>query len=189
MYIKVLFAPDDGRVLGAQIVGRDGVDRRIDLLATAIRAGMTVFDLQEWELAYAPPYGSGKDAINMIGFVGANMLDGTMPFAHFEDVRDGDFVLDVRTAREFQRGAVPGAVNIYVDELRSRLDELPRDRLIKVYCTVGVRSHIACRILLQHGFDVRNLCGGYLTWSAEAHKDVVHDESHERLMKEFCTGR
>lgn len=189
MHLKVLFSADDGRVLGAQIVGRDGVDRRIDLLATAIRAGMTVFDLQEWELAYAPPYGSGKDAINMVGFVGANMLDGTMPFAHVEDVQDGDFVLDVRTVREFERGAIPGAVNIPVDELRSRRAELPRDAVIKVYCSVGVRSHVACRILCQHGLEAQNLCGGYLTWCAGVHKDVVHDESHERLMKEFCTGR
>ena len=189
MHVKVLFARDGGRILGAQIVGRDGVDRRIDLLAVAVRAGMTVHDLQALELAYAPPYGSGKDAINMVGFVGANMLDGTMPFAHFESLKDGDFVLDVRTAREFARGHVPGSVNIYVNELRGRLDELPKDRPIYTYCTVGVRSHVASRILLQHGFDARNLCGGHVTWCAQTHKDLETDESHERLMKEFCTGR
>jgi len=189
MHVKVLFARDGGRVLGAQIVGRKGVDRRIDLLAVAVRAGMTVFDLQAWELAYAPPFGSGKDAVNMVGFVGANMLDGTMPFRHFEDLKEGDFVLDVRTAGEFRRGHVPGAVYIPLDTLRERLGELPRDRVIHTYCAVGIRSHVATRILAQHGFEVKNLCGGYLTWCSVAGKDGALEESAERLRTEFCTGR
>jgi NADPH-dependent 2,4-dienoyl-CoA reductase/sulfur reductase-like enzyme/rhodanese-related sulfurtransferase len=164
MHIKLLFARPSGRILGAQIVGANGVDKRIDVIAVAIRAGMTVFDLQELELAYAPPYGSGKDPINIAGYVAANMLDGTVKIRHFNELKKDDFVLDVRTPGEFTRGTVPNAKNIPVDRLRDKLDELPKDRIIHAYCGVGIRSYIACRILDQNGFDVRNLPGGYITY-------------------------
>ncbi|MFC1634632.1 FAD-dependent oxidoreductase [Planctomycetota bacterium] len=168
MRIKLLFARPSGKILGAQIVGADGVDKRIDVIAVAIRAGMTVFDLQELELAYAPPYGSGKDPVNMAGYAAANILDGTVKIRHFNELKKGDFVLDVRTPPEFVRGGVPNAKNIPVDQLRDRLDELPRDKTIHAYCAVGLRSYIACRILDQNGFDVRNLPGGYITYRSMA---------------------
>jgi rhodanese-related sulfurtransferase len=166
MNIKLLFHKPDGRILGAQIVGGDGVDKRIDVFAVAIRAGMTVFDLQELELAYAPPYGSAKDPVNIAGFAASNILDGTVKVKHFDELEHGDFVLDVRTPAEFAKGAIPNARNISVNELRNRLDELPKDRTIHAYCGVGLRSYIACRILEQNGFDVRNLPGGYITYRA-----------------------
>ncbi|MFC1603968.1 FAD-dependent oxidoreductase [Planctomycetota bacterium] len=168
MHIKLLFGKPEGKVLGAQIVGADGVDKRIDVFAVAIRAGMTVFDLQELELAYAPPYASGKDPVNIAGFAAANILDGTVKIKHFTELQKDEFILDVRTAGEFGRGSVPNAKNIPVDELRGRLDELPRDRAIHLYCAVGLRSYIACRILEQNGFDARNLPGGYITYRAVA---------------------
>jgi len=168
MHMKLLFSKPDGRILGAQIVGSDGVDKRIDILAVAIRAGMTVFDLQELELAYAPPYGSGKDPVNIAGYAAANILDGTVKVKHFNELEKDDFILDVRTPAEFARGAVPGAKNVPVDSLRDRLDELPKDKTIHAYCGVGLRSYIACRILVQNGFDARNLSGGYATYAAFA---------------------
>lgn len=168
MHIKLLFSKPEGKVLGAQIVGGDGVDKRIDVFAVAIRAGMTVFDLQELELAYAPPYGSGKDPVNIAGFAAANILDGTVKIKHFTELQKDDFVLDVRTPREFAGGSIPNAKNIPVDDLRGRLDELPIDRTVHVYCGVGLRSYIACRILEQNGFDARNLPGGYVTYRAVA---------------------
>jgi NADPH-dependent 2,4-dienoyl-CoA reductase/sulfur reductase-like enzyme/rhodanese-related sulfurtransferase len=164
MHIKLLFGKPEGKVLGAQIVGADGVDKRIDVLAVAIRAGLTVFDLQELELAYAPSYGSGKDPINIAGFAAANVLDGTVDIEHFTELRKEDFILDVRTPGEFARGSIPNAKNIPVDELRDRLDELPEDRPIHAYCGVGLRSYIACRILVQNGFEAKNLSGGYMTY-------------------------
>lgn len=166
MHIKLLFGKPEGRILGAQIVGGDGVDKRIDVLAVAIRAGMTVFDLQELELAYAPPYGSGKDPANMAGFVAANVLEDTVKVRHFSDLELGDFVLDVRTPSEFARGAIPNAKNVPLGSIRNKLEELPRDRTINAYCGVGLRSYIACRILEQNGFDARNLSGGYMTYQA-----------------------
>ncbi|MBN1818276.1 MAG: FAD-dependent oxidoreductase [Sedimentisphaerales bacterium] len=187
MHMKALF-DKKGRILGAQIVGHEGVDRRIDLLAVAIRMQMTVYDLQELELAYAPPFGSGKDAVNMAGFVGVNLLDGTTPFRHFDALEPDDFILDVRTRREYERGHVPGALHIPVDELRNRLHELPRDKVICAYCSVGIRSHTACRILNQSGFQARNLGGGYLTYCSFMHHEYDRAESCEQLKKEFCTG-
>jgi NADPH-dependent 2,4-dienoyl-CoA reductase/sulfur reductase-like enzyme/rhodanese-related sulfurtransferase len=166
MHMKLLFSKPEGKVLGAQIVGANGVDKRIDVIAVAIRAGMTVFDLQELELAYAPPYGSGKDPVNIAGFAAANILDGTVKIKHFTELKKDDFILDVRTPAEFARGNIPNAKNIHVDELRGRLDELPMDETINVYCTVGFRSYVACRILEQNGFDARNMPGGYVTYRA-----------------------
>ena len=164
MTIKLLWTPGEGKVLGAQIVGVSGVDKRIDVLATALRAGMTVCDLEELELAYAPPYGSAKDPVNMAGFVAANVLRGDVKIAQWSEVEDakqrGDVILDVRTPEEFELGCMEGAINISLDELRDRLDELPRDKPILVYCAVGLRAYIACRILTQKGYDAYNITGG-----------------------------
>jgi NADPH-dependent 2,4-dienoyl-CoA reductase/sulfur reductase-like enzyme/rhodanese-related sulfurtransferase len=168
MTLKLLFDPAGGRVLGAQAVGGAGVDKRIDVLAMAIQAGMTVFDLEEAELAYAPQYGSAKDPVNMAGFVAAGLMRGDHPQMDMESVlrgsQPGYVLLDVRTSPEFDAGHIPGAVNVPVDELRRRLDELARDREIAAYCQVGQRGYLATRILLQAGFRAVNLGGGYKTY-------------------------
>ena len=165
--LKLLFDPQDGTVLGAQAVGTEGVDKRIDVIAMSIQGGMTVFDLEEAELSYAPPYGSAKDVVNYAGFVAGNALRGDTKLCHVADLlhpKPDQFLLDVRTPIEFAGGSVPGAVNIPVDALRSRLNELPRDKELLVFCQVGLRGHIACRILSQHGFACRNQSGGYKTY-------------------------
>ena len=170
MVMKILFAPDTGRLLGAQIVGVDGVDKRIDVLATALYAGLSVSDLAAIELAYAPPFGTGKDAVNIAGYVGGNTLDGDVDVFHADQVDrqvgEGGFLLDVRTAGEFHRGHIDGAANIPIDDIRGRLDEIPRDRTVLVYCLTGIRSYYACRILTQAGFRALNLSGGYMVYCA-----------------------
>jgi rhodanese-related sulfurtransferase len=169
MTLKVLFDPQSGRLLGAQAVGGAGVDKRIDVLAVAIQAGMTVFDLEEMELAYAPQFGSAKDPINMAGFVASGMLRGEHPQFDVEavlatPVAENPFLLDVRSPQEFACGHIPGAMNIPVDDLRSRLDDIPRGRDIAAYCQVGQRGYLATRILRQNGFKVSNIGGGYKTY-------------------------
>ncbi len=167
--LKLLFNPRDGKVLGAQCVGADGVDKRIDVLATAIRAGLTVEDLAELELCYAPPYGSAKDPVNCAGFVAANVRAGEVAVCHVEQIAnpgDRQFVLDVRMPAEVKTGAIPGAYHIPVDDLRERMGELPRDKEILVYCQDGLRGYLASRILGQRGFACRNLTGGYRTYLA-----------------------
>jgi len=166
MTAKLLFNPQNGKILGAQIVGRDGVDKRIDVLSTAIRAGMTVFDLQELELAYAPPFSSSKDPVNMLAYAASNIVNGDVSVIHWTDVteqvKQGAFLIDARTAKEFGQGAVEGAYNIPVDEVRDRLSEIPTDREILVYCGQGLRSYIVARILKQKGYaNVKNISGGY----------------------------
>jgi len=170
MAIKLVYTPQ-GRVLGAQIAGYDGVDKRIDDIAIAVRHGMTVHDLQEFELAYAPPFSSAKDPVNMAGYVGSNVLNGDVKTAYWYEAMNADisrtFLLDVREPSEYQKGHIPNAVNIPLDQIRSRLKEIPRDKEIIVNCQVGLRSYIGARIMMQNGFDnVRNLSGGYKTYSA-----------------------
>ncbi|MGB9791527.1 MAG: FAD-dependent oxidoreductase [Thermacetogeniaceae bacterium] len=171
MSIKLLFDPADGKILGAQVVGQEGVDKRIDVLATALRAGMTVFDLEHLELAYAPQFSSAKDPVNIAGFAAANILRGDVDVVTWDEITalqsGGALLVDVRTPAEANQGAIPGAVNIPVDELRSRLEELPRHRRIVLYCGVGLRSYIAYRILKAAGFSgIFSLSGGYRTWKA-----------------------
>lgn len=165
---KILFAPDTGRLLGAQVVGRDGVDKRIDVLATALKASLSVADLAELELAYAPPFGSAKDPVNLAGMAAQNVLHGDVRLAHWQELTTPDnhvpFVLDVRNPGERAAGSIPGSIHIPLPELRSRLGELPRDREIVVSCQSGQRSYFAARMLLQRGFNARNLTGGYRTW-------------------------
>ena len=160
--MKVLFRKSDGRVLGAQAVGEDGVDKRISELALAIQLGATVYDLEQVELCYAPPFGSAKDPVNFAGMVAAGVLRGDMPLSHWDSVDDG-FLLDVREKIELAVEQVPDAVNIPLGELRSRLDELPRDREILVICRSGQRAYTATRCLLQNGFDARVVSGGMLS--------------------------
>ena len=160
--MKVLFRRSDGRVLGAQAVGEDGVDKRISVIALAIQMGATVYDLEECELCYAPPFGSAKDPVNFAGMVAAGVLRGDMPLTHWDAAGDG-FLLDVRETFELAVEQVPDALNIPMGELRSRLDELPRDREIQVICRSGQRAYTATRCLLQNGFDARVLSGGMLS--------------------------
>lgn len=167
IHLKLIFRKTDGLVLGAQAVGEEGVERRIDVFATAIQMGATVFDLEEAELCYAPQYGAAKDPVNMAGMIAANVVRGDVSQAQWKDVHAGDvFCLDVREPAEFRSGSVNGAINIPLGQLRDRLEELPRNREIWVKCGVGQRAYYACRLLQQHGFDVKNLPGGYHTYRA-----------------------
>ena len=167
--LKVLFDPETGKILGAQATGSDGADKRIDVLATAIFAGLTVDDLMNIELAYAPQFGSAKDAVNMLGYVANNVWHKRTPSVQWHElearVAAGATVLDVRTESENAEQAIPGSVNIPLDELRARLDEVPSGEVI-VHCRVGQRAHTATQILRQNGKDAHNLDGGYLTWLA-----------------------
>ncbi len=165
--LKVLFDIDSGKIYGAQGIGPDGVDKRIDVFATAIRAGMTVFDLEELELAYAPPFGSAKDPVNMAGYIGANIIKEIFKSITYDEIKNikNPLLVDVRTTIEFKLGNIPDSVNIPVDELRSRINELPKDRNIVICCQVGIRAYIAYRFLIQAGFkDICNLSGGYKTY-------------------------
>ena len=168
--LKILFAPENGRLLGAQAVGEDGVDKRIDVLATALFAGMTIDDLAELELAYAPPFGSAKDPVNLAGMAAQNLLTGLVRVAQWYDMpkllEAGAVVVDVREPSEREGGIIPGSLSIPLGELRARLAELPKDREILAHCASGQRSYTACRILMQHGFKCWNLTGSYKTWKA-----------------------
>mgnify|MGYP001851047259 FL=1 len=175
MTMKVLFERGSLRLLGAQIVGGAGVDKRIDVLATAIRAGLTADMLKDLDLAYAPPYSSAKDPVNMAGYLIDNLVAGRVKQFHFEDVaslpRDGSVtLLDTRTPLEYARGHAEGFVNIPVDGLRGRLGELDRAKPVYVMCQSGLRSYLACRILTQNGFDCYNFSGGYRFYAANARK-------------------
>lgn len=165
--MKLLADPGSDAILGVQIVGRDGVDKRIDVVATAMQAGMPAAELAHLELAYAPQFGSAKDAVNILGYVAENTRTGTTPTIQWHELEAaqtaGATLIDVRSPAEFAAGAIPGALNVPVDELRDRRDELP-DGPVVVHCQVGLRGHIATRILRQHGADARNLDGGYRTW-------------------------
>ena len=168
--IKISFSPTNGRLLGAQVVGFDGVDKRIDLLAQVIKNKGTIYDLQEIEHAYAPPYSSAKDPVNMAGFVAGNILKNKVNIIQWYEIKGIDksdsILLDVRTPEEHEFAAIEGAVNIPIDELRNRLSEIPRNKKIVVYCAVGLRGYLASRILLQNGYtNVYNLSGGYRTYS------------------------
>lgn len=171
--MKLLFAPDTGKLLGAQAVGKAGVEKRIDVVAMAIQKGATVFDLEEAELCYAPQYGSAKDAVNMAGFAAGNILRGDVLVAHWsewnrlEAMGRQPATLDVRPATDVAAESVPGTIRIPLGELRSRLDELPRDREIWVHCGIGQMAYYAVRMLAQNGFNVRNLSGGFTSYKME----------------------
>ena len=167
--IKIIFSPEIGQIYGAQVVGFDGVDKRIEMLAQVIQNKGTVHDLARLEQAYAPPYSSAKDPVNIAGFVAENILREKMKIIHWREVSgvnfSKDFLLDVRTHDEYNSGHIDGAFNIPVDELRSRLSEIPVDKRIIVYCAIGLRGYLSCRILMQNGFtNVYNLSGGLKTY-------------------------
>ena len=164
--IKLIFRKSDGRVLGAQAVGEVDVDKRIDVIATAIQLGGTVFDLEEAELCYAPQFGAAKDPVNYAGMIAANHLRGDLPLADWKQLNaDSVSIVDVRDPDEFENGHVPGAINLPLHQIRQRLDELPRDRDVWLYCGVGQRAYYATRVLMQNGFRVKNLPGGFRTYS------------------------
>jgi NADPH-dependent 2,4-dienoyl-CoA reductase/sulfur reductase-like enzyme/rhodanese-related sulfurtransferase len=170
MSIQIAFSPDNGRLLGAQIAGYEGVDKRIDILSSYIQQGCTIYDLAEFEHAYAPPYSSAKDPLNMSGFVAENILSDRLKIFYWDEIAGltpDDLLIDVRNPDEFSAGCIPGAVNIPLDEIRERLQEIPGDKNIRIYCEAGLRGYLAQRILKQHGFEsVSNLSGGYVTWKA-----------------------
>jgi len=169
MCLKLIFDPENGKILGAQAVGADGIDKRIDVLAVAIRAGLTVFDLEELELSYAPPYGSAKDPVNYAGFVASNIMRGDCKICHVENIlnfSENQIVLDVRSAEEAEAGKIPGSVLIPLDEIRNRLNELDKEKEYLVYCATGLRSYLACRIITQKGYKCLNLTGGFKTFKA-----------------------
>ncbi len=173
MGIKLLFSPGSGRILGAQIVGGKGVDKRIDVIATAIRGCMTVYDLEELELAYAPPFSSAKDPINIAGFVAANILKGDVAQVNWDDLDDidpeNDILIDLREKEEIaESGTIDGSLHIPLNSLRTRLNELDKSKNYILYCAVGLRGYLGYRILIQKGFKARNLSGGYRTWKATA---------------------
>ncbi len=172
MTLKLLFAPD-GRVLGAQGVGADSVEKQMDVISTAMKFGGMVRDLAEVELCYAPPFNSAKSPVNMLGFIASNVLDGLMDVTCPEDVKEEDFVLDVRTPQEYAAGHIAGSVNIPLDELRERLGELPKDTAITVTCAVGLRGYIAARILAGHGFKALDLTGGYRMYATAKRAGIV----------------
>lgn len=163
--LKVLFAPDTGVLLGAQAVGKNGVDKRFDILSTVIQGNMTIFDLEHLEVAYSPPYGSAKDPVNMAGFVGSNIMRGDVEIIHPEDITNVDLIekgiVDVRSPKEFANGHLKTAINIPIEQLRKRLDDLNKAREVIVYCQVGYRGYLGYRILKQAGFEVKNLDGGF----------------------------
>ena len=168
--LKLTFDPANGKLYGAQCVGYDGVDKRIDQIALLIKRGGTVYDLQKIEHTYAPPFSSAKDPIAIAGYVAGNIISGAMPVVTWRQISEADrtdtLFLDVRTREEFTFGAIPGAVNIPLDELRGRIDELPHDKDIYIYCAIGLRGYLALKILMGHGFNrVKNLSGGYKTYA------------------------
>lgn len=170
MTMKVLFQKDNEKILGAQIVGYDGVDKRIDVIATAIRAGLKASELAELDLSYAPPYSSAKDPVNMAGFIMENVITGKISHFHYEDIErlmqdENSYFLDTRTPFEYARGHAEGFVNIPVDDLRERLSEIPKDKKIYVMCQSGLRSYLASRILICNGYDAVNYAGGYRFYS------------------------
>ncbi len=183
MTMKILFEKGSYRLLGAQIIGYEGVDKRIDVLATAAMAGLSVIDLKDLDLAYAPPYSSAKDPVNMAGFMAGNISEGILHQFFFEDVeglpRDGSVtLLDTRTPAEYARGHIAGFANIPVDDLRERLQEIPHGRPVYVICQSGLRSYIACRILAQHGYECYNFSGGYRLYEAIAHDKEAAREAY-----------
>ncbi|NLV37782.1 MAG: FAD-dependent oxidoreductase [Bacteroidales bacterium] len=180
MSIKISFAPGDGKLLGAQIVGYDGVDKRIDLFSAALRQGATVHDLAFIEHAYAPPFSSAKDPVNIAGMVAENILEGITKTLSWRDIascrEDASMLIDVRTAEEFELGSIDGAVNIPLDEIREHLAEIPKDKKLVVFCGVGLRAHVACRILVGNGYkEVYNLSGGLKTYETASQKQSNED--------------
>ncbi|MDO5037469.1 MAG: FAD-dependent oxidoreductase [Tissierellia bacterium] len=179
--LKLIFSREDGSIYGGQIVGTDGVDKRIDVLATAISGGLKVKDLTSLELAYAPPYSSAKDPINMAGYVATNILEGLVDIVHVQDIDQiidqGGLLIDVRDPEEVAAGGIPGAINIPLNDLRDRLDEIPKDKPLYISCQVGLRGYLGTRFLAGYGLDAKNLDGGYSSYS----------QWHDEIPNSYCS--
>ncbi len=185
--LKMLFN-EEGKILGAQAVGIDGVEKRIDIIATAIKGGLNIFDLQDIEPCYAPPYNSAKDPVNMLGYYASNILEDNLNTTNYSEVDDivknGGFILDVREEMELLGGEIEGSINIPLGKLRNRLNELPKDKKIHITCQVGLRGYIACRMLSQYGFDVSNVDGGVKTYlSVKRAKESIDNQNHYNIKK------
>ncbi len=183
MTVKLIFEKESYKIVGAQIVGYDGVDKRIDVIATAIRAGMKADELKDLDLAYAPPYSSAKDPVNMAGFVAENIKNGIVKQFYYEDIpslreRKDVILLDTRTLFEFMRGRADGFINIPLDDLRARLGELEKDKKIYVMCQSGLRSYLATRILMQNGFDAYNFAGGFRLYSSIKNEEMLSKQCY-----------
>ena len=181
MHIQIAFSPNNGRLLSAQIAGHEGVDKRMEMFSSAIKRNSTIFELMEMEHAYAPPFSSAKDPVNIAGFVAENILNDRMtPFYwnQIENIEIDSILIDVRTKKEHRDGTIPNAINIPLDELRSNLNLIPKDKTIYVFCEVGQRGYLSQRILNQNGFEnVNNLSGGYLTWKNCMVESKIKSES------------
>jgi CoA-disulfide reductase len=182
--LKLLFSPTDGKILGAQAIGALGVEKRIDVIATAIKGGLTVFDLADLELSYAPPYSSAKDPVNMAGYTAINLISGLTKTIQWHEINEFSenkgFIVDVREPAELEKGFIKGSINIPLGQLRSRLEELPTDQPVAVVCQVGLRGYIATRILLQNGIDARNLDGGYVTYSY-VFNEIIYNKNNVKI--------
>ncbi|WP_346898052.1 CoA-disulfide reductase [Clostridium sp. UBA7503] len=190
--LKVLFNPKDGKILGAQGVGLDGVEKRIDVIATAIKGNLKIMDLPELELCYAPPYSSAKDPVNMAGYIGTNIMDNLVSIVQWDEVdnliANNEFILDVREEMEFEVGHIKTALNIPLNTLRNNLNKIPKDKTIYVYCQVGLRGYIGCRILSQYGFNCVNLDGGYKTYATvKSSLNAKDTQSNLNNNTEDCT--
>ena len=175
---KLIFSRADGRVVGAQAIGKEGVEKRIDVISMAIQKNATVFDLEEAELCYAPQFGSAKDPVNIAGMIAANVLRGDAPIVHWDKLNKAPvFMLDVRDPSEYRQGHIEGAVNIPLDELRDRMGEVPKDQEVWVYCYVGQRSYYASRALSQYGYDIKNLSGGFKTFTMKKSRSRLKNAS------------
>lgn len=185
MSVQLAFSPSSGRILGAQVVGYEGVDKRLDVVSALIQKEGSIYDLMEFEHSYAPPFSSAKDPLNMAGFVAENILTGRLRIIHGDALPVDDpmtLTVDVRTPAEFSRGNIPGAINIPLDDLRARMNELPKDRRIIIYCQIGLRGYLAQRILLQSGFEnVHNLSGGYYLWKICADEATLYHGGEGRV--------
>lgn len=206
--LKILFHPESGKLYGAQIIGYEGIDKRIDLIATVLQHGGDIYDLQEIEHAYAPPFSSAKDPVNQAGFAAENILTGKLKTVSWNEIHgfhsDNIVLLDVRTKEEHELGHIEGSVNIPVDDIRARMNELPKDKKLIVYCGVALRGYIACRILSQSGFDdVSNLSGGYKTYEhttcKQSNEDIfeanyitkdghIHRGKKDSIQEQVATG-
>ncbi len=185
MTIQITFSPKDGRLLGAQVAGYDGADKRADILASVIKSNGTIYDLTEFEHAYAPPYSSAKDPVNMAGFVAENILQNRLKVIYWHDIKSAEqdgILVDVRSPEEYMESTIPGAISIPVDELRSRMHELPKTENIYIFCQIGLRGYLAQRILVQNGYgQVSNISGGFALWKAINEEKVLTREGVSAL--------
>ncbi|WHX98773.1 CoA-disulfide reductase [Neobacillus sp. DY30] len=197
--LKLIFDKETGKIFGAQAVGADGVDKRIDVIATAIKGALTVEDLTNLELSYAPPYSSAKDPVNMAGYVATNIMEGELEHIQWNEVdqlvAEGGLLIDVREPMEREFGYIEGSINISLNDLRNKLDEIPKDKAVYVSCQVGLRGYLACRILKNHGYQVKNVDGGWKTYSSvygnNLNKDVetkTNDLGETEVVKEVANG-